>query len=304
MAYNVLGVPSYSCISTVSSHSYTNTIADPPPSNIPIVYVDGIEEAKRWKKPYGVKVMTLFDIGMNSFYLVQWDDYGKMTECKQFDFYEHNENNNENNDESEENEMLNTNIFNGIFGKIAPGMCRLSMSGKIAIKTTNGYKAYDVESGRLTNCDSFAFDIGEDFFFVIPTNKVERGDIILVSGKPRCVLAVEKNLIKTMNYEDGSIQDIVPERHMFMGKQFFYGKIITMFGEMGAGSGDKGMKQMMKFMMLKEMMGGAKTEGGLGSVLPMMAMMGGMGGNFFDGMFDFGDEENTEDEVEPEDISR
>ena len=32
--------------------------------------------------------------------------------------------------------------------------------------------------------------------------------------------------------------------------------------------------------------------------------MGGMGGNFFDGMFDFGDEENTEDEVEPEDISR
>ena len=196
-----------------------------------------------------------------------------------------------------ENEiMMNTNMFNGIFGKIAPGMCRLSMSGKIAIKTSNGYKAYDVESGRLTNCDSFAFDIGEDFFFVIPTNKVERGDIILVSGKPRCVLSVDKNLIKTMNYEDGSIQDIVPERHMFMGKQFFYGKIITMFGEMGAGSGDKGMKQMMKFMMLKEMMGGTKTEGGLGSVLPMMAMMGGMGGNFFDGMFDFGDGEEEESE--------
>lgn len=206
--------------------------------------------------------------------------------------------------EKENETMMNSNMFNGIFGKIAPGMCRLSMSGKIAIKTSNGYKAYDVESGRLTNCDSFAFDIGEDFFFVIPTNKVERGDIILVSGKPRCVLAVEKNLIKTMNYEDGSIQDIIPERHMFMGKQFFYGKIITMFGEMGAGSGDKGMKQMMKFMMLKEMMGGAKTEGGLGSVLPMMAMMGGIGGNFFDGMFDFGDEGNTEDEEEPEDISR
>ena len=67
-----------------------------------------------------------------------------------------------------------TNVFNGMFGKVKPGMCRLSMSGKIAIKTSNGYKAYDVTKNRLTNCDSFVFDIGEDMFFVIPTNKLER----------------------------------------------------------------------------------------------------------------------------------
>ena len=35
-----------------------------------------------------------------------------------------------------------TNVFNGMFGKIAPGMCRLSMSGGIAVKTTTGYKSY------------------------------------------------------------------------------------------------------------------------------------------------------------------
>ena len=89
-----------------------------------------------------------------------------------------------------------TNVFNGMFGKIAPGMCRLSMSGGIAVKTSNGYKSYNVKNGRLTNCDSFVFDIGEEFFFVMPTNKVEVGDIILVSGKPKCVIKAEKETIK------------------------------------------------------------------------------------------------------------
>lgn len=30
-----------------------------------------------------------------------------------------------------------TNMFNGMFGKIASGMCRLSMSGEMAIKSTS-----------------------------------------------------------------------------------------------------------------------------------------------------------------------
>ena len=197
--------------------------------------------------------------------------------------------------------MFNTNAFNGIFGKIAPGMCRLSMNGKIAIKTLNGYKSYNVETGRLVNCDNFAFDIGEDFFFVIPTNKVERGDIILAGGKPRCVLEVASNEIKTFCYEDSSIDIIVPEHHMFMGKQYFYGKIISMFGDFGK-AGSKGIGQMMKFMMLNEMMKdngttGASMGNGFGGMLPMMFMMN-SGENFFEGVFDMDDEgiEDIEEE--------
>ena len=193
--------------------------------------------------------------------------------------------------------MINTNMFNGIFGRIAPGMCRVSMSGKIAIKTESGYKAFDPETERLTNCDNFALDVGEDFFFVIPTNKVERGDIILVGGKPKCVLSAEKNRINVISYEDGAVTSIVPERHMFMGRQYFYGKIISMFGEMGS---NKGIKNMMKLMMMKEMIGGDRNrnDGGLSGMLPMMAMMGGFGGTggFFDGMFDFEDEEESDEE--------
>ena len=39
--------------------------------------------------------------------------------------------------------MVN-NLFNGMFGKIESGLCRLSMSGGIAIKTSNGYKSYNI----------------------------------------------------------------------------------------------------------------------------------------------------------------
>ena len=78
------------------------------------------------------------------------------------------------------------NMFNNMFGKVRSGLCRISMDGKIAIKTTNGYKTYDVDTGSLVNCDDFAFDVGQDFFFIIPTNKVQKGDIIIAGGKPCC----------------------------------------------------------------------------------------------------------------------
>lgn len=67
-----------------------------------------------------------------------------------------------------------------MFGKVGSGMCRLSMNGGIAVKTNGGYKTYNIKTGKLTNCSNFVFDIGEEFFFIIPTNKVEKGDIILV----------------------------------------------------------------------------------------------------------------------------
>lgn len=93
--------------------------------------------------------------------------------------------------------MMNmSDLMNSYFGKIANGMCRISMNGEIAIKTSNGYKTYDVENNHLVNCDSFAIDVGSDFFFIIPTNKVNKGDIILAGGKPCCVIEVKDNEIK------------------------------------------------------------------------------------------------------------
>lgn len=189
---------------------------------------------------------------------------------------------------------MNTNFMNGMFGKIGPGMCRLSMSGGIAVKTSNGYKSYNVKTGRLTNCNNFVFDIGEEFFFLIPTNKVEVGDIILVSGKPKCVIEAEKNRITVINYEDSTVETVLPERHVFMGNTYFYGKIVSMFGNSFSG-GKKGLNNMMRYMMLSEFMksGSGSGANNANSMLPMMMFMNGGIGNMFDGMFDF-DEDDDE----------
>ena len=196
---------------------------------------------------------------------------------------------------------MNTNFMNGMFGKIAPGMCRLSMSGGIAVKTSTGYKSYNIKTGRLTNCNSFVFDIGEEFFFVIPTNKVEVGDIILISGKPKCVIEAEKNKLTVINYEDSTIDTVLPERHVFMGNTYFYGKIVSMFGNDFTG-GKKGMNKMMTYMMMSEMFKGNSGTTGASSgnsMFPMMMLMNGGGaGNMFEGMFDFEETDDEEDESE------
>ena len=195
-----------------------------------------------------------------------------------------------------------TNMFNGMFGKIAHGMCRLSMSGGIAVKTSNGYKSYNVKTGRLTNCDSFVFNIGEEFFFVIPTNKVEPGDIILVGGKPKCVVKAEKETITVINYEDSTVETILPERHVFMGSTYFYGKIVSMFGN-NFMKGKKGMDKMMSYMVMSEMMkGNGASSGNANSMMPMMMLMnGGNMSDMFSGMFDFDmSDDNEENESEEE----
>lgn len=201
--------------------------------------------------------------------------------------------------------MMN-NFLNGMFGKVGSGMCRLSMNGGIAVKTSSGYKSYNIKTGKLTNCSNFVFDIGEEFFFVIPTNKVEKGDIILVNGKPKCVIEADKTKITVINYEDSTIETILPERHVFMGNTYFYGKIVSMFGS-DVIKGKKGSNNIFKYMMLSQMMKGndnssigAMNNGGLNSMLPLM-MMGGNMGNLFDGMFDFDmNADDEEEEVEEE----
>jgi hypothetical protein len=175
------------------------------------------------------------------------------------------------------------NSFNGMFGKIASGMCRLTMNGSIAVKCSNGYKSYNVKKGTLTNVTNFCFNVGDEMFFVIPTNRVEVGDIILVGGKPKCVTEANKKIITVIDYENSEVRQVVPERHVFMGSSYFYGKIVSMFGNIAAGGGQ--VENVMKYMMLNQMMKG--NGGGNNGFNPMMFMlMGNNGiGNIFGDLF-------------------
>ena len=194
--------------------------------------------------------------------------------------------------------MMNSNMFNGMFGKIEPGMCRLSMNGEIAVKTSSGYKSYNLKQNRLVNCSSFVFNIGEEYFFIIPTNKAEVGDIILANGKPKCVIKNEKGMLTVVNYETGTVDTVLPERHMFMGNTYFYGKIVSMFGK-DMFKSKNGTNQIMKYMMMSEMMKGMSGNSGMNAMLPFMMMNGGGMGDMFSGLFDM-DEINEEEDVETE----
>lgn len=190
-----------------------------------------------------------------------------------------------------------------MFGKVAPGMCRLSMSGGIAVKTSTGYKSYNIKKRRLTNCNNFVFNIGEEFFFLVPTNNVTVGDIILINGKPKCCIDnTDNKTITVINYEDSTVETILPERHIFMGNTYFYGKIVLMFGNNKLNSSN-GMNKMMTYMMMSEMMkGSAGTTGNsnMSSMLPFMMMNNGNVTDMFDGLFNFDSDMTNEEDEEVE----
>ena len=207
------------------------------------------------------------------------------------------------NQQEKEKDMFDFNdMFNGMFKQVKPGYCKISMNGQPAIKTANGYKVYDFKKNRLVNCANFAFDM-DGMFWIVPTFKVEVGDIILVNNKPRCVIEVHPNSIKTFSYDESTIDEVVPEHHVFMGKTYCYGKLFSPF--MNMTKSDGGMQNMMTMMMMSQMFNNdSRGYNNTNGINPMMFMMMGNNNMFegmFDGAFNFGSEiatpvENDEDE--------
>lgn len=178
------------------------------------------------------------------------------------------------------------NVMSGMFGSVKSGLCRLTVDGNIAVKVGTEYKTYNPVQKTFVNCDSFVFDIGDEMFFVVPTNAIVTGDIILVNKEPRYVLDVKDDIITAINYKSGTIENIMPERHMFMGSTYFYGKIVSLFGNMGGIGGD-GANNVLKYMMMSQMMKGMNggETSGMNPMMLMMMMNGGGFGKMFDGLF-------------------
>ena len=202
-------------------------------------------------------------------------------------------------------------LFNGMLRKIEPGLCRLSSDGCIAVKVGNdSYKSYNLKTGRLTNCDGFVFDVGEEMFFVVPTNHVSVGDIILVGGNPKCVREISDDgeEITVINYKDSTVEHILPERHIFMGNTYLYGKIVSLFGDMFSGGkkNKNGISNIMKYAVMSEVLKGfgnnsSSISGGfnLNSILPFM-FFSNSGNNFFDGLL--GDSFSIFDDGEDDEV--
>ncbi len=211
---------------------------------------------------------------------------------------------------------MNT-MFDGMFMKVQKGMCMLSPCG-IAVKTSAGYRSYNVKTGKLRNCDNLVFSFGDGMFFVIPASKVKPGDIILNGGKPACVRRADKNSIEVINYETSVVETILPERHVFMGNTWFYGKIISLFGDGSSICGKGSIAKMMKFMMMSSLFGdpgagadtglsagagggalAAQNMGNMNMLLPLMLMKGGGFDDLFGNLFE--EDTDVENAADPED---
>jgi len=78
-----------------------------------------------------------------------------------------------------------------------------------------------------------------------------------------------------------------------MGSTYFYGKIVSMFGN-DVFKGKEGTNKILQYMMMSEMMKGGNSS--MGNMLPLMMMGGGNGiGDMFSGLFNF-DLDNVTDE--------
>ena len=195
-------------------------------------------------------------------------------------------------------------MMNNLMARIGADCCRITMDGETAVKTSNGYKVFDMKTKRLTNVNSFCFDVnmGMDMFFAIPTTNVQTGDIIMVDGKPKCVLENKNNeKIEVVDYETNEIKTFVPERQLFMGNFYFYSKIVNVFGK---GFGKGGSKNIMKMMLISNMMnrkGGSDMAGSIGNMMMMSMLMGNKDG-MFNGLFDELDSDNVLGSIDPDDI--
>ena len=115
------------------------------------------------------------------------------------------------------------------------------------------------------------------------------------------MLEAEKNKISVINYEDSTIETIVPERHVFMGNTYFYGKIVSMFGD-NFNKGKNGINKVMSYMMMTEIMKGADSGSSMSAMLPFMMMNN--SGAVFENIFGFDNtEEDSVDEIDEEEQS-
>ena len=204
---------------------------------------------------------------------------------------------------------MNT-MFNGMFMRVQKGMCMLSPCG-IAVRTSSGYRSYDIKSGKLRNCDNLVFSFGDGMFFVIPSTKVKPGDIILNGGKPACVRSAGKNSIEVINYETSVVETILPERHIFMGSTWFYGKIVSLFGDGSSICGKGGLGKMMKLMMVSSLFenAGASADGtmaaagagNMNALMPLLIMKSGGFDDLFGGLFDEDDKDSEDSGKDNED---
>lgn len=121
-----------------------------------------------------------------------------------------------------------TATFANMLGTLEPDMVRMTFNGNVAVKTTKGYKTYDVAKKKAVNMDSLVMP-DMSAFLLLPSTKVNSGDIILRDGTFYSIISVDNttNELVGYNYESGKKETLVKETHCFLGNTYFYSKLVS-----------------------------------------------------------------------------
>lgn len=183
-----------------------------------------------------------------------------------------------------------------MFRSVPGDLIRLTTEG-VAVKTNNGYKVYNHETGVVTNCSDFVLDTNMSLFFYVPANSVSVGDIVLFSGKLVTITSVnvnDSNRIEAFRYEDSTLTTLIPEKFMFLGDTYMFTKVMSIFGDVKNGIDTS---KIMSMMLLNNIFNqnnsnNSNNNNNFMSNLMMMGMVKNIDfKSLFSGLFDF----NVED---------
>lgn len=174
-----------------------------------------------------------------------------------------------------------TSTFANMLGKLEPDTVRMTFNGGIAVKTTKGYKTYDVAKKKAVNMDSLVMP-EMSAFLLLPSTKVKVGDIILRDGAFYSIISTDDatNELVGYNYETGKKETLVRETHCFLGSTYFYSKlfspVLSFFGSKTTksedkkeeGSTDEASEDTISTLLPLAMM----SQGDMNSMLPMLLM--------------------------------
>ena len=121
-----------------------------------------------------------------------------------------------------EKENMKTNdLFNFEFGPVSSNQFRMSPYGIAVATASNGWVSYNAKTGEIFDVDIINFDVSKMIFKMpVALNAIAVGDILIHSGKPVFVRAINPDTVSVVNYADATVSEILPVKSPF-GFNFF-----------------------------------------------------------------------------------
>ena len=166
-------------------------------------------------------------------------------------------------------------MFNFDFGPVSRNQFRMSPYG-LAVRTEkNGWIAYNAQTNELIDVDVMNFDMdGMIYKMPVALAAIQKGDILMHSGKPVFVRGVGSDTVQVVDYANASVSSILPVKSPF-GFNFFT-KIVSLvdFQNINASS-ENPFGNMLPFLLMSNSNNGHDERTGIDPMVLMLMMNGG-----------------------------